>query len=251
MADEERFYLRVKYEKLGRLRFLSHLEVVRCMMRAIRRAGLPYAVSQGFSPHMKASFSAALPVGCCGLDEYIDVQLTRYVEPADALAALSAATAPSMPVVACAYVAKSDPVISAGFPVLSYWSVLDASALADDAEGACARVRAAVDALCAEGRLTYERKGKQVVALLDERLAGPIEVGVPDAADRRDAGTGPAHIGRADVRVSFASGSASAPALRADVLLGAIAAHAQASLPVRWLAHDGTFAKRVGEGRPL
>ena len=35
------FRLRVCYEKTGRLRFLSHLEVVRAVERAIRRAALP------------------------------------------------------------------------------------------------------------------------------------------------------------------------------------------------------------------
>ncbi|WP_270297726.1 TIGR03936 family radical SAM-associated protein, partial [Eggerthella sinensis] len=59
--------------------------------RAVRRAGLPFAVSQGFSPHMKIAFGAALPVGVGGTHELFDGQLTRYVPADEALEALQAA----------------------------------------------------------------------------------------------------------------------------------------------------------------
>ena len=63
MAEKRLFRLRVTFCKQGRLALLSHLEVARALERAVRRAGLPYAVSQGFSPHMKIAFGAALPWG--------------------------------------------------------------------------------------------------------------------------------------------------------------------------------------------
>ena len=85
MAD---FRLRVTYAETGRLVMLSHLEIARALERAVRRAGLPYAVSQGFSPHMKQAFGSALPVGVGGLEEIFDVSLTDYVPPEEALARL-------------------------------------------------------------------------------------------------------------------------------------------------------------------
>ena len=63
MIEPQLFKLRVRYVKEGRLRYLAHLEVLRTVERIVRRAGLPYAVTQGFSPHMRAGFSSALPVG--------------------------------------------------------------------------------------------------------------------------------------------------------------------------------------------
>ena len=81
MADPRNFRLRVEFCKQGRLALLSHLEVARALERAVRRAGLPFAISQGFSPHMKIAFGAALPVGVGGLHEVFDLQLTRYVLP--------------------------------------------------------------------------------------------------------------------------------------------------------------------------
>ena len=52
MPDPNLFRLRMTFCKQGRLAMLSHLEVARALERAVRRAGLPFAVSQGFSPHM-------------------------------------------------------------------------------------------------------------------------------------------------------------------------------------------------------
>ena len=63
------FRLRLTFAKQGRLAMLSHLEVARALERTVRRAGLPYAVSQGFSPHMLIAFGAALPVGVGGTHE--------------------------------------------------------------------------------------------------------------------------------------------------------------------------------------
>ena len=65
MADMP-FRLRVSFAKTGRLRFLSHLEVVHALERAVRRTELEYAVTQGFNPRMKIAFGPALPVGTAG-----------------------------------------------------------------------------------------------------------------------------------------------------------------------------------------
>ena len=73
MADPRLFRLRVRYAKSGRLALLSHLEVVRALERAVRRARLPFAVTNGFSPHMRIAFGAALPVGVGGSDEFFDL----------------------------------------------------------------------------------------------------------------------------------------------------------------------------------
>jgi radical SAM family uncharacterized protein len=51
------------YSKTGRMRMLSHLELMQLFRRAFRRAGLPVRYSQGFHPHMKLSLERALKVG--------------------------------------------------------------------------------------------------------------------------------------------------------------------------------------------
>lgn len=79
MADPRLFRLRVTFRETGRLAMLSHLELARALERAVRRAQLPFAVSQGFSPHMRIAFGAALPVGVGGTAEIFDLFLTDYV----------------------------------------------------------------------------------------------------------------------------------------------------------------------------
>ena len=113
MAD---FRLRVTYAMSGRLVMLSHLEVARALERAVRRADLPYAVSQGFSPHMKQAFGAALPVGVGGTEEIFDVQLTEYVAPDKALERLRAASAADLMPYEARYITKDVPAASVAYP---------------------------------------------------------------------------------------------------------------------------------------
>ena len=124
MADPRNFRLRVEFCKQGRLALLSHLEVARALERAVRRAGLPFAISQGFSPHMKIAFGAALPVGVGGLHEVFDLQLTRYVAPERALEALQAASAPDLMAKECRYIEPGAPAASVAYPVSTYRALL-------------------------------------------------------------------------------------------------------------------------------
>ncbi len=78
--------VRFTFEKRGRLRFLSHLELAALFQRAFRRAGLPVAHSQGFNPHPRISFGPALPVGAEGLEEAVDVTFEGTQERPDRLA---------------------------------------------------------------------------------------------------------------------------------------------------------------------
>lgn len=67
--------LRVRYSKLGKVRFTSHRDVVRMWERALRRSGLAVAWSEGFSPRPLLSFGHALPTGAESLAEYLDLSL--------------------------------------------------------------------------------------------------------------------------------------------------------------------------------
>lgn len=59
------------------MRFLGHLDVTRAFDRAIRRAHIPIAYSQGFHPHPRASFGPPLALGIESLAEYVDLQLSQ------------------------------------------------------------------------------------------------------------------------------------------------------------------------------
>jgi len=67
--------IRFRFVKLGKVRFTSQRDVARMWERALRRAELPLAYTEGFSPRPQLSFGLALPTGCESLAEYLDVVL--------------------------------------------------------------------------------------------------------------------------------------------------------------------------------
>jgi radical SAM-linked protein len=73
--------LRITFAKGESLRYISHLDLARTWERALRRAGMPVAYSQGFHPHPKIVLAAALAVGCTASAEVLDVTLTQAMPP--------------------------------------------------------------------------------------------------------------------------------------------------------------------------
>ena len=114
------FRLRSTFVEQDRLAMLSHLEVAHALERTVRRAGLPFAISQGFSPHMKIAFGAALPVGVGSTCEIFDLQLREYVAADKALAALQRASVADLMVQECRYIENSAPAASVAFPFSTY-----------------------------------------------------------------------------------------------------------------------------------
>lgn len=64
-------------------RFISHLDVLRTMERAISRSKLPIAYSEGFHPKQKLTFAAPLPVGVTSDVEYADLQMSTFIAAAE------------------------------------------------------------------------------------------------------------------------------------------------------------------------
>ena len=120
MTEPRRFRLRVTYGLAGRLANLSHLEVTHTLERIIRRSGLPFALTCGFSPHMKLSFGSALPVGVGSTCEVFDLYLTEYVPPAKALEKLTASAPADLKPFECSYIEESAPAASCAFAQSTY-----------------------------------------------------------------------------------------------------------------------------------
>lgn len=83
--------LRMQITKDKDIRFISHLEYVRTIGRAIRRAKLPAAYSEGFNPHLKFSLASALGVGVVSYTEFVEIELAEPMEVDAAARALDAA----------------------------------------------------------------------------------------------------------------------------------------------------------------
>ncbi len=151
------FRLRLVYRKAERLRWLSHLEVTRALERGVRRAGLPYAITQGFSPRMRVAFGPALPVGTAGERERADVWLAAYVETAEALAVMKRALPHGLDPIDAHYVAESEPSLSSGVHVGVYDVFVEGKELRADV------VLAALEQVRSAGTLEVEHRRKTKV----------------------------------------------------------------------------------------
>ena len=72
--------VRIKYAKTGWLKYTSNLDVQKIWERALRRARLPLAYSQGFNPQPRLNLAAPLPLGFTGSGELIDIWFTEGLD---------------------------------------------------------------------------------------------------------------------------------------------------------------------------
>ena len=72
-----RLRVRIRFSKQGDLRLIGHRDLMRCLERLFRRAGLALSFSQGFHPKPRMTFPLALAVGIEGLDEVMEVELAE------------------------------------------------------------------------------------------------------------------------------------------------------------------------------
>ncbi len=173
--------LRIRYAKRGPLRFTSHRDFARALERAILRARIPVAYSQGFTPHPKISYASAAPTGVASEAEYLEIGVRAEIGPETLVRALDAALPPGLDVL--------DAVVATAGNLAdridaSRWQVVLPGS--DPAE-----VAAAGRAFLAAGDVPVERLTKQGRRTIDVR--GPVTA-LDVAAD-----TGAAPCGVGDV----------------------------------------------------
>lgn len=69
--------VRVKFQKIGDLQYISHLDLQRTLHRILVRAGIPMWYTKGFNPHAKIVFSTPLSVGAQSVCEMVDIRIDR------------------------------------------------------------------------------------------------------------------------------------------------------------------------------
>lgn len=115
-----RWRLRLCYAKTGRPRFVSHLDFVRLFERAARRAGLPLAYSEGFSPAPRIAYGWPLAVGMAGLGEYVDVELKERTPPERVVSELNSVLPEGIEVREARYLSPHGPSLMAEYDTASY-----------------------------------------------------------------------------------------------------------------------------------
>jgi radical SAM-linked protein len=88
--------MRVWFATDETVKYVGHLDMHRAWERAIRRAQLPLAYTQGFNPQPRLQFAAALPVGFTGQAEVADVFLNEELDPPEFVHRLSSALPPGI-----------------------------------------------------------------------------------------------------------------------------------------------------------
>ena len=73
--------LRIRFKKVGRLQYISHLDLVRTMHKILVRSRLPMWYTEGFNPKPKMVFAAPLSIGAESMCEFMDIRLTEKVSP--------------------------------------------------------------------------------------------------------------------------------------------------------------------------
>jgi radical SAM family uncharacterized protein/radical SAM-linked protein len=132
--------IRFRFAKQGALRFLSHLETMRALTRALRRAGIPVQHSQGFHPQPLLNFATALPVGVESTAEYGDVTLFEPFDPGIFQARLNAVLPEALRILAAAAVPLSATSLMSEPLAAQYRVELPVALLPDDGTSLPSRV---------------------------------------------------------------------------------------------------------------
>ncbi len=81
--------LRVRFSRGEEIKYISHLDLLRLWQRALVRADIPLAYSEGFNPHPRISLAAPLALGVTGEAELMDIYLAKWSSPHTFTAAVS------------------------------------------------------------------------------------------------------------------------------------------------------------------
>jgi radical SAM-linked protein len=123
--------LRLEITKGEEIRYISHLDYASAMERAIIRAKLPAAYSEGFNPHMKLSFASALAVGVTSQAEYIDIELKEPVDLGQGVKRLSDMLPLGILVKGARYVPDNAPALMAIVNLATYDIIVPLMAAGD------------------------------------------------------------------------------------------------------------------------
>jgi radical SAM-linked protein len=171
--------IRIRYAKRGPMRFTSHRDFARAFERAIQRANVPIAYSQGFTPHPKVSYASAAPTGAASEAEYLEIGLRAAVDPAALVDALDAALSPGLDVLDAVV---AGPGAFADRIDAAHWRVELPGVPTDTA-------RHAVTAFLAASEVPVQRLTKQGMRTLDARApvvrldVAEVTPGVPSEVD--------------------------------------------------------------------
>ena len=175
MAKVQR--LRITFTRGEELKYITHLDMMRFWERALRRAGLPVAYSEGFTPHPQISLATPLAVGTTSEAELMDVYLTEHIPPKRFLAELAKQLPAGVSAVAAEEVGMSLPAVQADVRFAEY--EVDVEGVPEE------DARAKADEFLAKASVPWEHKRENETRSYDIRaLVEGIDVAPHDGGTR-------------------------------------------------------------------
>ena len=154
----------MRYGKADKIRFVSAIDMGRIWERSLRKADLPIAYSEGFSPHPKVSFPDALPLGFASTGEYAELTFAIAMPIDSAMSALNEAFPAGLQILDAVVVRDGDAKLAKGLQA-SLWDVLYPEP--SDLAAAVTATLAAEDLV-----VSRQRKGEPVPVDLRPAIAG-------------------------------------------------------------------------------
>ncbi len=116
----DRIRVRIRFSKSGMFAYVGHLDMMRYFQKAVRRAEIPIAYSNGFHPHQIMSFALPLGMGITSSGEYMDIELKEDMEPALIKTKLDECMAKGVGIISAGYVAPNAKKSMAAVEAASY-----------------------------------------------------------------------------------------------------------------------------------
>jgi radical SAM-linked protein len=154
--------LRVTFSRGEELKYLSHLDMMRLWERALRRAGISIAYSQGFSPHPKISMAAPLPLGVTSEGELVDLFIQHRISPYALPKTLGNQLPKGISILSVSQVPPDAPALQAQLRRAEYRVELQTDKTADE-------IKNAIDSLLAKTELPWQHKRDEEIRSYDLR----------------------------------------------------------------------------------
>jgi radical SAM-linked protein len=143
--------LRIRFSRGEAIKFISHLDIMRLWQRALQRAQIPLAYTEGFNPHPRLSLAAPLAVGITSQSELMDIFCRKWVSPHFFTSALSQQLPTGIEILQVSSVAPNLPSLQSLLSQAEYEVKLEAAK--DEAE-----VKAALASLLALEQLPWHHE---------------------------------------------------------------------------------------------
>ena len=162
--DAPRIRYRIRFAKLGLLRWISHRDLARLWERLGRRAELPFSMTEGFHPKPRIAFASALALGVESHDEVLELELSEELTEDELRQRLVADGQPGLSIVDVTRLAEGSS--KAQLMAADY-----AVTFPDDFDETQRKeLQRSIEALLQEETITVDRKKKPLVAQVDTHI---------------------------------------------------------------------------------